>query len=349
MIQVGNEPDGFRIGHGAGKGLREISNSWKLDDPRFFVVIRTEILRVVLEGFLQRLHHPRHIPRMVLVVIHLELHAIPLFALHLVTGRHERDEVKRRMVKLVVKISPSVLAPLSHQRSRRNRNLVGRGADHGLQVRPIRVAPAIVVHAIIGAIALQRPHQYLLTQTIFATIVRISQFAPGVVTNSRSDCVVEEGAVLRDLHIADGVFESAIPALDGKDCSPRFARLERGCEVVNAIRQPGIVLGQRRAGNLDVGVIPPVNGIMDFSQRLRIRVIKFFLHAHRHVAGLREDIHPVFIDAADARLRQPVELLIIFLVIRLQRQLIIGSHQSVQDFGIVKNPAPGRGEQHEAD
>src|ERR1039457_4806899 len=134
------------------------------------------------------------------------------------------------------------------------------------------MAPAIVVHAIGGAVPLQWPHQYLLTQTVFAAVVRISQFAPGVVTNSRSDCVVEEGAVLRDLHIADRVFESAILALDGKDRRPRFARLERRRKVVNTIRQPGIVLGQRCAGNLDVGVIPPVNGIMDFGPGRRIRV-----------------------------------------------------------------------------
>ena len=92
VIQVGNESDRLRIWHGAGIGLRKRANPGEFNDPRFFVIIGTEILRVVLQRLLQRFHHPRHVPRMILVVVHLEFDAIPFFALHLVAGRHKRVE-----------------------------------------------------------------------------------------------------------------------------------------------------------------------------------------------------------------------------------------------------------------
>ena len=87
---------------------------------------------------------------------------------------------------------------------------------------------------------------------------------------------------------------------------------------------------------------------MDFGQRLRIRVVKHFLHPHGYVAGLGENIDPVLV-AAHARQRQPVKPLVVFLVIRLAGQPILRPDQLVQDLGVVENPGSRGSERHQAD
>ena len=93
LVELGDEPDGFRIGHGAREGLRKAGNAGELNDTGLFMAVWSKVLGEVIERFLDRFHHLGHIPGVLGVIVNLGLDAVPLFTRHGVAGAHERVEI----------------------------------------------------------------------------------------------------------------------------------------------------------------------------------------------------------------------------------------------------------------
>src|ERR1700722_7246936 len=125
------------------------------------------------------------------------------------------------------------------------------------------MAREITLAAIVSAILLQLPHEFLLAQAVLTPVVGVRQFTRIVIAYLRSNGIVEEGAILHDLCVADSILKSPVRALHGKYRGPRFARLKRSSEVVDAIVQVFVIFGKGRAGNLNVGVVVLIDRIME--------------------------------------------------------------------------------------
>src|ERR1700722_5643426 len=125
------------------------------------------------------------------------------------------------------------------------------------------MAADITLAAVIGAILLQLPHEFLLAQPVLTPVIWVRQFTRIVIAYLRSNGIVEKGAILHDLCVADSILKSPVGALHGKYRSPRFARLKRSSEMVDTIVQVSVIFGKGRAGNLNVGVIVLIDRIMD--------------------------------------------------------------------------------------
>ena len=81
------------------------------------------------------------------------------------------------MVELVLEVAPAVLVPFAHQRAWSDRDLVGRGADHGFDVDPVGVTAEVVVAAMVRAVALKRRHQLLIAEAEFRAVDWIRELA----------------------------------------------------------------------------------------------------------------------------------------------------------------------------
>ncbi len=242
MIQIGDEADRFGVRHGSGECLSEGRHAWKLNDARLFVVVRAEILREVVERLFQRVHHARNIPRVSLVVVHLELDAVPIHAGHFVARGNERIETQRRMIELVPEIAAAAVLPFAQKRSWRNRDLVGRSADDGIDVDPIHMATEVRLHAMFGAIPFENRHEHLLPEAVLFTIIRVRDLVLiGIADNWRNG-VVEKSSVLHDCRVAHFVLEAARMGLDADMNLSAFSGLERGRKTIDLIVEPLVVL-----------------------------------------------------------------------------------------------------------
>src|SRR6266852_4736701 len=82
VLQIENESDGLGVRHGSRKRLGKARNPRKLDDPRLFVRIRSEIQGVIGERLFHRVQHFGNVPGMLLQVVHLDADPVPVAARH---------------------------------------------------------------------------------------------------------------------------------------------------------------------------------------------------------------------------------------------------------------------------
>ena len=170
MIQVSNEPEGFGIRHGAGKGGSKTSDAGELNDAGFPVRIGTEVLDVVIERFFHGVDHPRNVPRLFLEVIDFQFDAIPAIAGDFIAGRREAIKIHRRMVESVLEVATTILLPFAHQGSGSDGDLIRRRADRGANIDPIGVAGNVSVPAILVAITFGCRHQVRFPKAILLAL-----------------------------------------------------------------------------------------------------------------------------------------------------------------------------------
>ncbi len=217
--------------------------------------IRPKILGVVGERLLHRVQHLGNVPGMLFQVVDLDLDSVPIAARHLISRRNEGIEIQRVVVELVLVVVTSILRPFPLQRSRSDRDLVGRRADHGFHVHPIRVVAEIGVHAVGGAVLLERRHQIFFFQPELLALVPVGHLIGRLVADHGRHRAVEEGSVLHDLAVGDRIFEAAIPGLDGKVHDPRLTRLHGRIQRIGLKQEPRVVLGELSSGQIDLRVV----------------------------------------------------------------------------------------------
>src|SRR5258708_6301805 len=181
-------------------------------------------------------------PRVRLVVVPLELDAVPILAGHFVARGNERIKTQRRMIELVPEIAAAAVLPFAHQRSGRNRDLVRRSADDGIDVDPVHVAAEGRLHAMFGAIPLKNGHEHLLPEAVFLAIVGVRDLVLVRVANKRGNPVVEESSVLYDRRVTHFVLEAARMGLDADMNLSAFSGLERGRKTIDLIVETFVVL-----------------------------------------------------------------------------------------------------------
>ncbi len=119
---------------------------------------------------------------MVGVVVYLVSDAIFLLPRHFVTGREEGVKIPGFMVEFVVERAAATLGFFTKQRTGRNSDLVGGGADGGFHVHPVGVIAQVLVAASGVVAGVQGRHPAFFRQTFFAAFVFVGQFAAFLVT-----------------------------------------------------------------------------------------------------------------------------------------------------------------------
>ena len=101
---------------------------------------RAEVLRAVVQGGLQTIHHAVEIKLVPGVVVNLEVHVVPAVAAHGIASGIERVQIQDGRVHFVMEIAAAILDPFLLQIAGHDRDLVGAGADCGLEIDPVGFA-----------------------------------------------------------------------------------------------------------------------------------------------------------------------------------------------------------------
>ena len=130
------------------------------------------------------------------VIEDLQLHVVPLVALHLVAGGRIGIEVgDLSRPHIVFEVTPAALGPFTLQVAGRDGDLVGRGADDSLVSDPVRIRAEEVDVAIVGISG--RRHLFERVQMLFPAADRIVQLGVLRIADSREVIAIEERPVGR--------------------------------------------------------------------------------------------------------------------------------------------------------
>jgi len=228
------------------------------------------------------------------------------------------------VVELVVEITAAVFLPSADQGTGGDGDLVGRGADDGFDVDPVGVTLQVVIAAVFGAITFERPHQLLLAKAQFLAFVGVSEFAIAGIADDGADGAVEEGAVLYDFDVADGVLKTAIVTFGGEVEGDGLAGGQGFGEVVDAVEDVLVVLGERCTRKVYARVVVFVEREVNFIEGLRVGIVDDFFAPEDGVACLRIDVDGVA-DAVDTRHGLRVKSFIVLFVSGLEPAAILGA------------------------
>ena len=107
-----------------------------------------------------------------------------------------------------MEVPAAVFRPLCFEGTGRDGNLIGRGADHRIDVHPIGIIRQIGIAAMGVTIAFEGGHQLLFFEALFLAIVLIGQFEAGLVADLWRDEVVEERSILNQVEMRDIVLNT---------------------------------------------------------------------------------------------------------------------------------------------
>ncbi len=259
VARVGDEADPFRIGNGAGKGLRERRIAGEFEDAGIIELIGAEMFAVIIERQPHRLQHPVDIVSVLGIVIDGARHpAAQIGRFFGIVGGLDREERQdRRGPRHEARRAPAVRRCIGHAAPRRDRRLAGIGGDGDVGLHPAGIADIVTRRRRqifqLGRAQLRRqlvapPHDRVAKQIVTAH------------PDQRGEVeIVQETAIADD---AGGVAlraETALPQLrpEGQFC--RRAWRQWLVEAIDGIPGAAIVHHPLRAGhlcreNLQIGI-----------------------------------------------------------------------------------------------
>src|SRR5262249_51949943 len=184
LRSVRDEAYALGIRYGVRKRLRKRAVAGEFQNAELPKLIRAEIFSEVIQPFLRRFDHPRDVVFVPAVVVDLDVYVVPFITLDLVPAGDERVEIgDLRLTHIVAEISQSILGPLALQITRRDRDLIGRSADHAFKMDPVGVLREEI--SVSRLRVFRRGHIWRRLQPLVATLVIIAQLVLLAVTNGR--------------------------------------------------------------------------------------------------------------------------------------------------------------------
>src|SRR5581483_5614665 len=98
---------------------------------------RVEVGAAIIERIFHASFHAFQVIFVAGMVVELELHVFPLVTSDVIASGIYREETKNRRLSLVMEVTSPVFRPFFLQISWDDRDLVGTGADCGVEVDPV--------------------------------------------------------------------------------------------------------------------------------------------------------------------------------------------------------------------